>query len=81
MHNALKILDQEELSARRVRLCENFAIKCLKNTKHNDLFKPNTGPKKRHSKRFIEPKCKTSRYYNSAVPYLTRLLNKRVKAK
>ena len=30
-NNALTVLGQEKLSSRRLRLCENFATKCLKN--------------------------------------------------
>jgi hypothetical protein len=75
--NALALLGQDTLSSRRLKLCENFSQNCVKSDKHADLFPRNEGPKTRHSKTFIEPKCKTSRYYNSAVPYLTRLLNKK----
>ena len=73
--NALEILEQETLSARRLKLCEHFAIKCVNNPKHADLFPMHTGPKTRHTKTYIEPKCNTTRYYKSAVPFLTRLLN------
>ena len=75
--NALALLDQETLSSRRLKLCNNFSQKCIKNEKHADIFPRKEGTKTRHTKTFIEPKCKTSRYYNSAVPYLTRLLNKK----
>ena len=36
--NALSILGQEKLSARRVKLCQNFSLKCVKSEKHYDLF-------------------------------------------
>ena len=73
--SALQILNQETLSARRLKLCEHFAIKCLTNPKHADLFPTHSRPKTRHTKQYIEPKCNTTRYYKSAVPFLTRLLN------
>ena len=80
-NNALTVLSQDKLSARRLKLCENFAVKCVKSERHADIFP--LRDKKSHSTRFTkpfcEPKCKTSRYYNSAVPYLTRLLNKKAK--
>ena len=77
--NSLKILQQENLSERRLKLCENFALKCLSNPRHSDIFKTNLGPKNRHTKMLIEPKCNSTRYYNSAVPFLTRLLNDKLK--
>ena len=73
--NSLQILNQETLLARRLKLCEHFAIKCVTNPKHADLFPTHSGPKTRHTKQYIEPKCNTTRYYKSAVTFLTRLLN------
>ena len=78
-NNALKILQEENLSLRRLKLCENFALKCLSNPRHSDIFNNNHGPRNRHTKKLIEPKCNTTRYYNSAVPFLTRLLNEKLK--
>ena len=75
--NAIKILKVGSLKERRVQLCLNFAKKCTKTSEHSDLFqkmkinRPNT----RSKKSFIEHNCRTKRYYDSAVPYLTRLLN------
>ena len=75
--NALLKLSQETLFSRRLQLCKSFAIKCTKNPRHADLFSPNPRyTNLRNKKKFLEPKCSTSRYYKSAVPYLTRLLNK-----
>ena len=78
-NNALKILNEENLATRRQKICENFAFKCLSNPRHSDLFTTNLGPTNRHTKKIIEPKCNTTRYYNSAVPFLTRLLNENLK--
>ena len=80
-NNALTVLGQEKLSAGRLRLCENFATKCVKSQRHQDIFprKELNSRNTRINKPFLEPKCMTSRYYNSAVPYLTRLLNKKAK--
>ena len=47
--NALEILEQEALLSRRLKLCEHFAIKCVNNPKHVDLFPTHTGPKTRHT--------------------------------
>ena len=75
--NALLSLSQDTLHSRRLKLCSNFAIKCTKHSRHSDLFKPNprytNNPRNKH--KFIQPMAKTTRYYKSAVPFLTRLLN------
>ena len=74
--NALKVLDQDKLHTRRLKLCENFAIKCTKNSKHTDMFKQKSQNNHTRKKlKYIEPKCNTERYHKSAVPFLTRLLN------
>jgi hypothetical protein len=52
-------------------------VKCTKHPRHADLFTLNPRyENSRSKKKFIEPKCSTSRYYKSAVPFHTRLLNK-----
>ena len=76
--SALKILNQEKLSTRRLLLCEDFAIKCVSNSRHSDMFQINPVQKTRHSKKYKEPMCNTTRYYKSAIPFLTRLLNSKV---
>ena len=76
--NALKVLDQEKLETRRLKLCEKFAIKCTKNPKHTDMFKlkSRNNNHTRKKQKYTEPKCNTDRYYRSAVPFLTRQLNR-----
>ena len=72
---ALKKLNIDTLSVRRENLCERFARKTLK-SKHADIFKPNNlSYMTRHKEPFIHPLCNTSRFYNSPVNYLTRILN------
>ena len=75
-NNALKTLSQEKLHSRRLNLCESFALKCTRNPRHSDLFQVRPVSVTRLNTKYIEPKCITSRYYNSAVPFLTRALNK-----
>ena len=72
----LKLLNIEELSVRRERLCLNFAKKTLK-SQHSSMFtrKMKEGPNIRFKQEFSENKCNTQRYYNSPINYLTRLLN------
>ena len=74
---ALKYLSQEELRLRRLKLCTTFAKKCTLHPRHTDMFKINCRYtyNSRNKQKYLEPKCKTTRYYNSAIPFLTRLLN------
>ena len=76
--HALATLNQERLDARRLQLCIKFAIKCTKSPKHSTMFphNPNYRSNTRNPKPFMEYQCLTSRYYNSPIPYLARLLNK-----
>ena len=64
------------LYIRRQELCERFAVKTtLTKCRHNDLFQiQNSGYNTRGSY-YREHLCHTSRFYNSALPYLTRTLN------
>ena len=73
-------LDQlglERLQPRRVRLCRTFAERTARDSRHTDLFMP-TGFGERagkHTVRYRESLSRTATHCNSAVPYLTRLLN------
>ena len=75
---ALSTLNQERLDTRRERLCLSFAVKCTKSYKHMPMFPTNIFAREnmRHSKRYQERICRTSRHYRSPIPYLTRLLNR-----
>ena len=76
---ALLSLRIERLDVRREKLCHSFALKCAKSHRHKDMFPLNSNPRcnLRNPKTYFEPKCNTARYFNSAVPYLSRLLNKK----
>ena len=78
---ALLTLQQKRLDTRRDVLSYNFADKCTKSSKHKSMFPPNPNfrPNMRYPKPFKEYQCRTSRYYNSPVPHLSRLLNKNFK--
>ena len=74
--NALKLTGLETLSIRREKLCLNFARKCVKNTSTQDMFplkeiKVNT----RKPEKYYVPFGRTDRFKNSAIPYMSRLLN------
>ena len=66
----------EKLHTRRQKLCLNFAKKEFKKPSCG-IFKKFQSKSKRlsHKKLVLEPKARTDRYYRSAVPYLSRLLN------
>ena len=69
--------DLNTLESRRITLCLKFGIKCLKNEHHKSLF-PAAPPTTAHLNpklMFKVPMCKTTRYQNSPVPYITKLLN------
>jgi hypothetical protein len=76
----LEELALEPLDTRRTRLCERFAVRTATKSRHTDLFSLAAGVRtSRSSTRGVyrEPLCRTGSYYRSAVPYLTRLMNKR----
>ena len=68
----------QRLYVRREKIWLTFAQKCAKSHKHKYMFPLNPNPRcnMRHTKTYMEPQCKTARYFKSAVPYLARLLNK-----
>ena len=76
--SALTTLNQERLSTRRIKLCLNFAIKCSKSPRHCSMFPHNDNLREnmRFAKKFKESSCRTSRHYNSSLPFMRRLLNK-----
>ena len=81
---SLNILNIPTLKARRESLTVRFANNCLKNEKSRNMFKLNTtrlNMKLRHKQKYKEIHSKTSRLYNSALPYMTRILNKQNKEK
>ena len=78
---ALSNLDLKRLDSRRTTLSLNFAKKCAKSHQHKSMFplNPHFRPNLRNPKPFLEPKCNTSRYSKSSIPFLARLLNKGTK--
>ena len=74
--NALHITSLPRLSDRRIQLCKNFALKCLRNPKTSDMFPINN--KKHHVRnpeKFKVTHANTSRFANSAIPFMQKLLN------
>ena len=75
---ALKLAKIERLDVRRKELSLNFAKKCVKNQRHSMMFPraQNTRTSSRNPRPFIELRCNTTRFFKSAIPAMTRLLNK-----
>ena len=74
---ALKTLNLQTLDIRRDMLCKKFAIKSSKHSKHKNWFKIN---EKITTTRQNQPKycpvyASTTRFENSPISYLTKLLN------
>ena len=61
---------------RRLKLCKNFARKCVKSGKHTDMFPLNSNPShtRRHEK-YQVTNARTDRLADSAIPFMHRLLN------
>ena len=73
-------LGLQPLYIRRNQLCENFAVKTASKSRHKDLFEIRKGVNHTHDTRnsqnkFSEHMCRTKRFYDSSLPYLTRILN------
>ena len=70
-------LGLEQLRPRRELLCWTFAKRTALDSRHTNLLTP-TGFRPRRGemvRTYREPRSHTQAYYNSALPYLTRLLN------
>ena len=74
---ALILLKLPTLSARRETLTRKFAEDTFNNERHKGFFEEmNTTRYNTRNKQPIKvPICKTNRYMNSAIPYMSRLLN------
>ena len=69
-------LGLDRLKPRRDLLCKRFAERTAQSSRHADLFtrvQTNT----RMGNHYTEIRARTSTFHNSALPYLTRLLNKK----
>ena len=75
--NALHVTNLPTLADRRENLLCKFAVKCAQNAKTSDMFELNKKPiNLRHIEHFKVPNASTSRFANSAIPTMTRLLNR-----
>ena len=74
----LQDLGLEKLAARRTKLCgATFSKRTAEDSRHMDIFTLSGAPVRpgKAARPYREPFCRTGAHYNSAVPYLTRLLN------
>ena len=77
-NSALKTLGQERLSVRRETAALTFGRKCVSNPKHADMFPLNVCVRENMRDRdelYKEYQCNTSRFYDSSLPTICRLLN------
>ena len=76
--NALENVNLFTLEDRRIQLCLKFAQKAYKNPKHTNWFKVNRRVGKTRQKQplFCPVFSRTSRFDNSPISYMTKLLNK-----
>ena len=83
---ALEVLNCDTLQDRRVKLCTNFATKALKHPKYSSWFSwsepeptnkahTNTRRPKEAPTMLKSVPCRTDRFRDSPLPYLTGLLN------
>ena len=69
-------LNIKPLHKRRFELCKKFSVKTSSpSCRHNDLFKVQQSAYNTRKTKFREHFCHTSRFYDSALPFLTRTLN------
>ena len=76
--NALKKLDLTTLAERRQNLCLNFALKCVKNSKTNDMFPQKSSQSHmnlRKCEKFKVQFANTERLKRSPLIYMQGLLN------
>ena len=72
---ACKYFSTQTLHQRRIKLCKTFAEKNLK-SEHSFFQRIPSRTNARHPSKVVkEFKCNFKRFYNSSLPYLSRLLN------
>ena len=75
--NARSLVNLPRLDNLRQEACLNWAIKASSNPKHTHLFPlSSSNVDTRNRKKYAEYFCRSAKYYKSAVPSMTRALNK-----
>ena len=80
--SALEKLSCDNLDTRRVKICEKFAIKAVRNPRYSNWFVEDTAPPlnintRQHKKKpkYLPVQTRTGRFKSSPIPYLTNILN------
>ena len=74
--HALTVTSLPRLDLLREEACLKWALRAQSNPLHTEIFPLNTSVvDTRFRPKFKEYKCVSSKFYNSAVPYMTRALN------
>ena len=71
-------LGLQPLAERRLKLAKTFANRTVKKSRHQDIFQRLENPRPGRGERtreWREEPCRTTRHHQSALPFLTRLLN------
>ena len=71
----MEILDLEDLSARRDKLCKSFAIKSSKTTNMFKLSDNSYTMNLRNQSKYEVTHCNTERLRMSAIPQMQHMLN------
>ena len=74
-HQSCLHLNIQSLQIRRAKISLNFGLKCISSEKFKHLFSPNTNTTIRNPDQFDVPLARSSRYFNSPLLHITRLLN------
>ena len=70
------LLGVKPLYIRRQELCDRFSVKTASPTcRHSELFQAQKSGYNTRSDNFREHFCRTTRFYKSALPFLTRSIN------
>ena len=74
-HQSCLHLNIQSLQLRRAKISLNFGLKCIASDRFKHLFSPNTNTNIRNPDHFDVPLARSSRYFNSPLLHITRLLN------
>ena len=70
------LMGVKPLYIRRQELCQRFSVKTASSEcRHSDMFQLQKSGYNTRSDNYREHLCKTTRFYKSALPFLTRTLN------
>ena len=75
---AIAKLDMENLKERRLKLCQNFAIKAARHGRYTNWFQPNTTSSVNPGipyQKYQTLIARLDRFRDSPIPYLNNLLN------